>query len=394
MADPREADLLASVLAAPDDDAPRLVYADWLLERGDPRGEFIALQCRAAALPDGAARWALESNTKALLERHDEDWFGAIRRICPDVALEIRRGFPEGISCTGDVRSLIECAPELFARAPIGRLWLHAESEWYEPSNEFVSPHFRVGSLSGCALDRLSALPELVRIHDLGVVSSDDGAVTLFDSPYLTGVRSLTLCGCASAELVKAALRSLALDSLALDSSPATDEAVAVLVDAEMPTLIRLSLRCEPISPYPNRPGPTTRGVAALADRRGLPRLREVMVWDHPLNYGQVRSWLGDATAERFAAAPRTAELSALGLRCPVGIQGVRALTESPNTDTLTVDLELDWLSDECLLLLAYASRPRAIRFWGGSKTHVEVGELRAMFNARATFPHYDEPLP
>ncbi|MEZ4237102.1 MAG: TIGR02996 domain-containing protein [Myxococcota bacterium] len=30
--------LLDAVRAAPDDDAPRLVYADRLLERGDPRG--------------------------------------------------------------------------------------------------------------------------------------------------------------------------------------------------------------------------------------------------------------------------------------------------------------------------------------------------------------------
>ena len=40
-----EEELLAAVFAAPDDDAPRRVYADWLLERGDPRGEFIQLQC-------------------------------------------------------------------------------------------------------------------------------------------------------------------------------------------------------------------------------------------------------------------------------------------------------------------------------------------------------------
>jgi uncharacterized protein (TIGR02996 family) len=32
--------LLQAVLASPDDDTPRLVYADWLEERGDPRGEF------------------------------------------------------------------------------------------------------------------------------------------------------------------------------------------------------------------------------------------------------------------------------------------------------------------------------------------------------------------
>ena len=39
--------LLASVLASPDDDAPRLVYADWLEEHGEPeRAEFVRRQCR------------------------------------------------------------------------------------------------------------------------------------------------------------------------------------------------------------------------------------------------------------------------------------------------------------------------------------------------------------
>jgi uncharacterized protein (TIGR02996 family) len=32
---------LAAVAAAPDDDTPRLVYADWLDERGDPRGPYL-----------------------------------------------------------------------------------------------------------------------------------------------------------------------------------------------------------------------------------------------------------------------------------------------------------------------------------------------------------------
>jgi uncharacterized protein (TIGR02996 family) len=37
--------LLRAVLAAPDDDAPRLIYADWLDEHGDPaRAEFIRAQ--------------------------------------------------------------------------------------------------------------------------------------------------------------------------------------------------------------------------------------------------------------------------------------------------------------------------------------------------------------
>lgn len=55
-------DLLRAVLAAPDDPAPRLVYADALMRAGDPRGEFIALQC--AAKPEAAA----------LLEAHRAEW--------------------------------------------------------------------------------------------------------------------------------------------------------------------------------------------------------------------------------------------------------------------------------------------------------------------------------
>src|SRR5690242_1539927 len=35
---------LAAIQEAPDDDTPRLVFADWLDERDDPLGEFIRLQ--------------------------------------------------------------------------------------------------------------------------------------------------------------------------------------------------------------------------------------------------------------------------------------------------------------------------------------------------------------
>lgn len=41
--------LLAAIYANPDDDGPRLVFADALSERGDDRGEFISLQVRRAA---------------------------------------------------------------------------------------------------------------------------------------------------------------------------------------------------------------------------------------------------------------------------------------------------------------------------------------------------------
>ena len=42
---------LAQIAANPDDDALRLVYADWLEERGDPRCELIRLEAEMAHLP-------------------------------------------------------------------------------------------------------------------------------------------------------------------------------------------------------------------------------------------------------------------------------------------------------------------------------------------------------
>src|SRR5206468_3722921 len=50
---------LRAICERPDEDGPRLVYADWLEERGDPRGEFIRVQCRlGCADADALAGWA------------------------------------------------------------------------------------------------------------------------------------------------------------------------------------------------------------------------------------------------------------------------------------------------------------------------------------------------
>ena len=47
-------DLYRAVLDSPEDDAPRLIYADWLDEHGRPeRAEFIRLQCAMDRVPAG-----------------------------------------------------------------------------------------------------------------------------------------------------------------------------------------------------------------------------------------------------------------------------------------------------------------------------------------------------
>jgi uncharacterized protein (TIGR02996 family) len=80
-----EADFLAAIYAAPDDDTPRAVYADWLTERGDPRGEFITLQLSRSE--------ATRKRENALLKKHGRAWAGELDRVVDKEGRVFRRGF-------------------------------------------------------------------------------------------------------------------------------------------------------------------------------------------------------------------------------------------------------------------------------------------------------------
>jgi uncharacterized protein (TIGR02996 family) len=87
------------IAAAPDDDAPRLVYADVLEERGDPAGaaraEFIRVQCeRARLVPDTPRSRELWFRDAALL-----DWARHWRAELPAV---------EGVQFGGFIRGFID----------------------------------------------------------------------------------------------------------------------------------------------------------------------------------------------------------------------------------------------------------------------------------------------
>jgi uncharacterized protein (TIGR02996 family) len=75
--EPDHAAFLRAILDDPADDGPRLVYADWLEERGDPRGEFIRVQCTLARLDgDDPRRAELDRREATLLRQHGEAWRG------------------------------------------------------------------------------------------------------------------------------------------------------------------------------------------------------------------------------------------------------------------------------------------------------------------------------
>jgi uncharacterized protein (TIGR02996 family) len=133
---------LQAIIDDPDDDTPRLIYADWLDERGDPRGEFIRVQCQLARLAEAdPRRTELEARERTLLHRHEEHFIGGlwqsveawdfhpgvkdatprgrVSRLLVD-AWEFRRGFVERV--TVDTPVFLEHAATLLRAAPIRHL--------------------------------------------------------------------------------------------------------------------------------------------------------------------------------------------------------------------------------------------------------------------------------
>jgi uncharacterized protein (TIGR02996 family) len=78
---PEEA-FLQALIESPDDDTPRLIFADWLEERGDSRGEFLRLECRLRSLPESCSdygRWY--ERLAQLAGEVDIRWLAAVCRV-------------------------------------------------------------------------------------------------------------------------------------------------------------------------------------------------------------------------------------------------------------------------------------------------------------------------
>ena len=91
-----DAALLAAIRAAPADDAPRLVYADWLDEHGRPeRAAFIRVQCELARTGDPALR----RREAELLAAHHDALAGPL--LAPGFRFRFARGFPVAFGHTG-----------------------------------------------------------------------------------------------------------------------------------------------------------------------------------------------------------------------------------------------------------------------------------------------------
>jgi uncharacterized protein (TIGR02996 family) len=228
---------LEAILAEPDDDASRLVYADWLEEEGGPgehaRAELIRVQVRAERLPVGRERSALLKRARYLIKAHPE-WAEAITKRRLGSKVVFQRGFPHRVTC--HAYRFVRVADELFAAAPTIR------------SVIFPTPLNEIEDLVACpALARLSEA-DLSQFCMCGTCSIDLQILAVFSCPYFQGLTRLTIRGNRiSVEGARALASSSAFPSLRhLDLSEnalGNEGALALLESPWMNQLERLNLR-------------------------------------------------------------------------------------------------------------------------------------------------------
>jgi uncharacterized protein (TIGR02996 family) len=192
---------LQDICEHPADDGPRLVFADWLEERGAPedraRAEFIRVQFALRDLPaDDPRRQQLEERERDLRIAHEAAWLAPLREL-PLVwkreygalpTWEFRRGFVEKVTVEAD--AFLRIADALFRLAPVQEVLLSYDSQLRRASQ----PSALVRLANSPHLERLTAL-ELDSIRPL-----EHEVQALASSPHLTRLEAL----CLSREIVRA----------------------------------------------------------------------------------------------------------------------------------------------------------------------------------------------
>jgi uncharacterized protein (TIGR02996 family) len=196
--------LLAAIIANPDDDTPRLVYADWLQENGQPeRAEFIRLQCpTSGASADNPATVARAFD---LEERYSAKWLVGLPS-SGGVNWTFRRGFPEILHIAGEF--LME-RYEKFSRIPWTRClcisgvldWVARDFANREWSDRWIELRLRTYPLATDFTPTITAISNCVQTCQLrllqfsGFQLSPQGVVELSESPYLAELQELRLDG-------------------------------------------------------------------------------------------------------------------------------------------------------------------------------------------------------
>jgi uncharacterized protein (TIGR02996 family) len=295
---------LADAAENPDDDAPRLVFADWLDDHGGEAdralAEFIRLECAMARL--GETDEQVE-RAKALLAAHQAAWFGPVADPSIVRAFETSRGFVTEIELPTNQFSAHAAA--IFEHCPlIESVFLTHLGFW----------------------QRCFKRPEWARVRRFGAadwVMTAQAAVRLADSGSMSNLRELNLAfssvGPRGAEAIGQSPHLVRLESLEfLDSHVQDRGATAVLAGHQFAGLVELGLAGNSL---------TDETAATLASATHLSRLTSLSLYDNRLT---------DAGVAQLASAPHLAGLTRLNLHTNrFGDTGAEALLASPHLGQL-----------------------------------------------------------
>ena len=207
---PAHEPFLRAICAAPDDDAPRLVFADYLDETGESeRAEFIRNHIHLAHNPDAPG---IEQRCEELFRRHWQHWVAELPdtaflwaemadpQICylpllfdsddqparmgdtwdenaPSLA-DWQRGFPATVYIQGHIDPFLSSAHHIAEYVPVRRVRLRGLED---PDS---------------VIRRLVSTPLMPRIRELfvrGLYPSDQAAIVLAGSRFATGLRFVSL---------------------------------------------------------------------------------------------------------------------------------------------------------------------------------------------------------
>ena len=324
-----ERPFLDSIRVNPFEDGPRLVYADYLDDTGNPldarRAELVRTQVAIARLPQEHARRAELANREAeLLDAHGRDWTAPLASL--GAKFQFRRGVPDTVAI--DAATFLSRGEELFDNTQI------------RPGRSFVrrvklhDPARVLAELVECPL--LNQIEEL----DLGWSDLGNGGVSLLVSSHHLGavawlnLENNRLDDAGVLALARAAtlpqLRSLAMN----DNGQIGAEGVAALAESPfLAGLLELDLAGNDVN---------EAGVRALVRGRATTRLHSLKLHENPIGPG-IASLVQSELFARMIARDSHLDLH----RCAIEASGVEALGASPQLRRGTgLNLSENYLGD------------------------------------------------
>jgi uncharacterized protein (TIGR02996 family) len=314
-AHPEATALYQAVLAHPDEDTPRLVFADWLTEHGEhDRAEFIRLQCRLArmnAWDDGYT--ADHLRCKRLQQEHEEEW--------------VER--PEGADPNA-------YGPSPFVRGFVGEA--KASSWWPE---EDLHRHFAAFPITRLRCNFIShtnelsftplTSPSLPNLHSIWVGFTEYPSRTVPPVVAMVGCRALAEAACRSG-----------LVRLEIAGDPTLEGLEALITSPHLRNLEALEVRGDGVGDDHAR---------LLAEKMNLPALRELVLGHKALTPLGAR-FLG--RAEWFA------KLHALRVygHGDLGDEGVENLLAAPHLALRTLEIHCCGQSNSVVRLAGGANLP------------------------------------